>query len=75
MILLLSFFKPSLGNEIIYADKKIYYLAELRSILNQSNNNSSFIFSLRSGMISPPDTFFLSIDRALITLKHKGFEF
>ncbi len=74
IFLLLSFFKPSLGNEVIYADRKIYYLAEFRSILNQSNNNSSFIFSSRSGMISPPDTFYISVDRALITLKYKGFE-
>ncbi len=74
IFLLLSLFKTSLGNEAIYSNGKIFYLAEVRSLLTQTNDNSSFIFSLRSGMISPPDTFYLSIDRALIILKHKGFE-
>ena len=74
IFLLFSLFKPSLGNEIIYSDGEIYYLAEVRTLFTETNENSSFIFSLRSGLISPPDTFYLSIDRAFITLKHKGFE-
>jgi len=74
IFLLFSLFKPSLGNEIIYSDGEIYYLAEVRTLFTETNENSSFIFSLRSGLISPPDTFYISIDRALITLKHKGFE-
>lgn len=74
IFLLLSLFKPSLGNEIILSDDKIFYLSEVRALLTQVGEKGAFMFSLRSGMISPSDTFYLSIDRALITLKHKGFE-
>jgi len=74
ILLVLTLFKTSLGNELIYSDESVFYLAEIRSLYTQKNDNSSLALSFRSGLLSPPDTFYLSIDRAIITLKYRGFD-
>ncbi|MCK4526955.1 hypothetical protein KAW18_06255 [candidate division WOR-3 bacterium] len=74
ILLLFSLFNTSFSNELFYIDRDIFYLAEIRSYCAISDENSSLIFSGRGGMISPVDSLYLLIDRALITINRGGIE-
>ncbi|MEA1913394.1 MAG: hypothetical protein U9N06_06155 [candidate division WOR-3 bacterium] len=74
IILLISLLKTSLGNEVIYSKSQLFYHAEVRTLCTQKGDNSSLALSLRTSMFSPPDSFYLSIDRAIVNLGYQGFE-
>lgn len=75
IFLLLSLFKTSFGSELIVTEEDIFYHLENRIHIEEQNDNSSFAFSLRTGFLSPVDTVYFSLDRAIVSLYHKGVEF
>jgi len=75
ILLFLCFFKTSFGSELIFTEDNIFYHLENRIHMQEKSDNSSFALSLRTGFISPTDTIYLSIDRAIVSLNHRGYEF
>jgi hypothetical protein len=75
IFILFCFFKLSLGSELIFTEEDIYYHLESRIHIEEKSDNASLAFSSRAGFLYPVDTIYLSIDRAIVSLKHKGFEF
>ena len=75
ILLFFCFFKTSFGSEVIFTEEDIFYHLENRTYIEEKGNNSSLAFSIRSGFLSPVDTIYLSIDRAIVSLNHGGYEF
>jgi len=75
ILLFFCLFKTSFGSELIITEEDIFYHLENRIHMQKKNDNSSFTLSLRTGFISPTDTIYLSIDRAIVSLNHGGYEF
>jgi hypothetical protein len=75
ILLFFCFFKTSLGSEVIITEEDIFYHLENRIHIQEKNNYSSFNLSLRTGLVSPADTIYLSIDRAVVSLNLRGYEF
>ncbi len=75
IFILFCFFKPSFGSELILTEENIFYHFENRILMEERNDNSSFTFSIRAGFLSPVDTIYFSLDRAVVNLYHKGLEF
>jgi hypothetical protein len=75
IFVILSFFKTSFGSKLIVTEEDIFYNLENRIHIEEKSDNSSFAFSLRTGFLSPLDTIYFSLDRAIVSLHHRGFEF
>lgn len=75
ILLFFCFFKTSFGSEVIFTEEDIFYHLENRIHIEEKSNNSSLMFSIRSGFLAPVDTIYFSVDRALVSLNHRGYEF
>ncbi len=75
ILLFFCFFKTSFGSEVIFTEEDIFYHLENRIHIEEKSNNTSLNFSIRSGFLSPIDTIYLSIDRAVVSLNLGGYEF
>jgi hypothetical protein len=75
ILLFFCFFKTSFGSELIATDENIFYHLQNITHIEEKSSNSSFAFSLRAGFLSPVDTLYLSIDRAIVNMNCGGYEF
>jgi hypothetical protein len=75
ILVFLCFFKTSFGSEVIFTEEDIFYHLENRIHIEENSDNSSLMFSIRSGFLAPVDTIYLSIDRAVVSLNNGGYEF